>query len=174
MGSPGDLERNPGRRLIFRPSRIADIHHVAANIRPADREEIRAATGAPPLKELGIGYTESRPCLTAADSETDEAVVMFGVVPTSAEEFPRFGVIWLIATTDIVHYTTQFLRESKPRLAEVCRGYTIVGNLIDDRNALHALWLRWLGFSLIKKHPEHGVEKRPFTEFVKIVEDPNV
>lgn len=174
MGSSDGSEREGRQRLIVRPSRVSDIHLVAANIRGADRAEIKATTGEPPLKALGKGYTESRPCLTVALSDTDEPVAMFGVVPVPGQDFPRVGAIWLLGTPEINKHVTQFLRESKQRLAEVCQGYDIVGNLIDDRNTLHISWLEWLGFKLIKSHDSFGVEGRPFTEFVKIVEDPNV
>lgn len=175
MGSADGVEREPGRgKLIVRPARASDIRFIAANIRPADRAEIKASTGQPPLKELARGFVESRPCLTAAEEDGDEPVAMFGVVPVDACEYPRVGAIWLLGTPAINDHVTQFLRESRRRLDEVCRGYTIVGNVIDDRNSLHVTWLRWLGFKLIKNHPEYGVEGRPFTEFVKIVEDPHV
>ena len=175
MGSADGVERKSGRgKLIVRPSRASDIHFIAANIRPADRAEIKASTGEPPLKELGRGYIESRPCLTVANGETDEPVAMFGVVPIDTCDFPRVGAIWLLGTASINDHVTQFLRESRERLDEVCRGYTIVGNLIDNRNSLHIAWLRWLGFKLIKSHDSFGAEGRPFTEFAKIVENPNV
>lgn len=174
MGSPDGVERETRRRLTVRPARISDIHFVAANIRPADRAEIAASTGEPPLKELAGGYVESRPCLTIALSDTDEPVAMFGVVPVEGQDYPRVGVIWLLGTPAINSHVQQFLRESRARLADVCAGYDIVGNFIDDRNALHIAWLKWLGFKLIKNHPQYGAEQRPFTEFVKIVDNTHV
>jgi hypothetical protein len=99
---------------------------------------------------------------------------MFGVVPMNGNDFPRLGSVWLLGTPDINDHVTQFLRESRKRLDEVCQGYNIVGNFIDERNELHISWLRWLGFKLIKRHAEHGVEQRPFIEFVKVIENPHV
>jgi len=142
---------------------------MAPKLRKADLNEIQAGLGIHPLKALGVGFTESRPCLTAADSADDEPIAMFGVVPVGSEGTPRTGSIWLLGTDGIYPHKTQFLRESKARLAEVCAGYDVVGNFIDARNGLHIIWLKWLGFTLLRKIPHFGAEGREFIEFVKVV-----
>lgn len=171
MGSPGDSDSGTRRSgLVVRPAVISDVHKVAAALRQADRNEIQAGMAVPPLRALGLGYAESRPCLTIAEAEDDNPIAMFGVVPSKECETPRCGLIWLLGTDGINRHKTQFLRESAARLADVCKGYDVVGNVIDARNGLHIIWLRWLGFKLLKRHQHYGPEGREFIEFFKVIE----
>jgi hypothetical protein len=48
------------------------------------------------------------------------------------------------------------------------RSYTLIGNVIDERNRVHLRWLKWMGFTFVQRIPEYGVQHRPFLEFIKI------
>lgn len=92
---------------------------------------------------------------------------MWGVV----DQGEGVGRIWLLATDELVNdkqNALQFLRQAKPRLAEMLQRYEVLFNYADARNTVHVKWLRWMGFTFIAKHPNYGDEGRLFLEFVKV------
>ncbi|WP_217363646.1 hypothetical protein, partial [Marinobacterium sp. xm-v-242] len=78
------------------------------------------------------------------------------------------------ASNDIKAVHRQFLRESREQIKRLCEGYRLVFNFTDARNHVHHRWIKWSGFSIIKKHENFGVEQRPFLEFTRIVETQDV
>jgi hypothetical protein len=80
------------------------------------------------------------------------------------------GRIWLIGTDELVTkpLRSQFIRECPRYLAGMERMYKLLHNEIDERNTLHIRWLQWLGFTFIRRIPEHGVQRLPFWEFTKL------
>jgi len=61
-----------------------------------------------------------------------------------------------------------FLKESKAQLAKLHEQYPVLFNVVDARNEVHVRWLRYMGFTFIRKHPNWGPEGRLFYEFVRI------
>jgi hypothetical protein len=164
MGSPIQPEVNPLPNLLVRPSKLVDCESVADNIRPADRREVAAHLGLSPYDSLRGGVAISRPCYTVELS--GEPIAIFGVAPALDE---KVGIVWLLGTPKIETISTQFLRHSRKWLAFVGRDYEVLTNFIDARNTVHLRWLKWLGFSFVSRRAQHGVEKRPFYEFVRIL-----
>lgn len=62
---------------------------------------------------------------------------------------------------------SQFLRECRRYLAGMEQLYPVLFNLIDERNTVHMRWLRWMGFTFIRR-TTYGHEQRPFLEFIKL------
>jgi hypothetical protein len=92
---------------------------------------------------------------------------MWGVVPQRSD----VGAIWMLCTDDLVRdrlNSMRFLREAKVHLDQVQRRYKVLFNLADARNVVHIKWLRWMGFTFIASHPNHGTEGRLFYEFARI------
>ena len=61
-----------------------------------------------------------------------------------------------------------FLRQSRIELKKVHKEFPVLFNYIDARNTVHLRWLKFMGFTIIKKLEIFGYEGRPFYEFVKI------
>jgi hypothetical protein len=151
-----------------RPSAARDAIDMAPRLRVEDMAEIAAASGRPPVEALGEGFACSRPCFTVEYNGRPAA--MFGVVPSPDTEFPRLGVVWLLGTDAVRVFGRPFLRHSREWLVRACEGYDVVGNFVDERNTAHVRWLKWLGFTFLKRHEHFGRLGLPFMEFVKIMD----
>ena len=138
-----------------------DIPLVASEMRSEDVEEIRASGGHTPEEALRIGYRASEPCFTAELGGRPFA--MFGTGPHE----DKVGWIWLLGTDDIGTCPVSFLRWSKKMLPYLLQPYAMVWNLVDARNTVHIKWLRWLGFTLIRR-VNHGPQQLPFYEFARL------
>lgn len=138
---------------------------LAATMREADRVELAASSGSSPLEALEEGYVHSPKCMTILTDQGD-VVGIFGVAPNSMDRL--IGHPWMLASDHLDSIRMTFLRQSKMYLDGLGGGYQLLMNCCDKRNLVHIKWLRWLGFSFIKEHPEYGVGRVPFLEFVKI------
>jgi len=150
--------------LTSRLARPSDVPFMADRLRPEDTSEVYAAGGLSPLEALDAGLRHTPSCLSAVN-ERDEPVAMAGVVPSPD---PMVGYIWMLATTEIEKHPISFLRLGIKEATIWQSQYPILTNCVDERNELHIKWLRWMGFTFIRRHPEYGHEQRPFLEFVRI------
>lgn len=80
---------------------------------------------------------------------------------------PGLGIIWFVGTNAIDNHKAEFLRDSRHYIDELFTRYDVIGNLIDARNITHQRWLRWLGFSFLRKEAKWGAHSVPFYEFAK-------
>lgn len=110
--------------------------------------------------KCGVMYGESWTGLVDA-----LPVCVFGVIADPVN--PDVGHPWLLGTEDIKRVTTRFLKQSRLMVAEMSARYPILTCMVDERNALHIRWLKWLGFREISRTPEYGVGKLPFIQFQK-------
>lgn len=138
---------------------------LARDIRKEDERELADGAGHTPLEALEIGFVHSTKCLSIF-TDDDELVFICGIVPSTID--PLIAHPWLIATDRLDDMKKTFLKHSKEYLADLGEGFPLLMNCCDKRNTTHIRWLKWLGFSFIKEHPEAGVGKVPFLEFVKI------
>lgn len=151
------------RNSFVRPSTEADVEYLSEHMRKEDVEEV-VAGGFSPLLALRYGLDNSRPCLTGIDPTTGHPGLMAGSTPCST--FDGFGRVWLLGTPAIEENTITFLRHSKHLLGVLFADYTALYNYTYERNVVHHNWLRWLGFSFLRR-----VELTPnnhFYEFVKV------
>jgi len=150
---PLPLEFNGIRKTISE-----DIDYLAPRLRYEDKREILDSVGQNPYQALRDGFNNSQICLTIVDDK-DIPVGMFGV---GSE-----GNIWLLASPEIKRIRFSFLRESKKVVNLLNKKYQILWNYVDCRNNLHLRWLKWCGFSFLRKI-NYGVNQKPFYEFIKI------
>lgn len=140
---------------------MEDAHYIAANMRQDDRQECEAQLGLPPAFILpqAIG----RPNVWTWEEEG--VPVAIGGVDAS---IPSVGTVWMTSTDDIVKHRIKFLRElSKPMLELLHQDYPILTNMVDARNTLHIRWLRWLGFTVLRRIEKWGAHSVPFYEFAR-------
>jgi hypothetical protein len=152
-----------------RTARREDIPVLAENLREADVAEIKASSGKAPgdalYASLDLGGDTRVICL-----HDGTPVGIFGVVPITKD----LGGIWMVATNQFKSVQRQFLRECRTGITDLCQGYKAVFNCTDARNTVHHRWIKWSGFTIIKRHESYGVEQRPFLEFVRISEGHHV
>jgi len=149
-----------------RPSTVADVQTIAENMRTEDVDEIKAQSGNTPREGLFFCYFMSKPCVTIV-SRHGNPIGMWGVVPLDNTA----GRIWMLGCEAMLKDASDkynFLRESRKELAKLHGQYPLLTNVVDARNTVHVRWIRWMGFTFIKKHPQWGPEHRMFYEFVRI------
>lgn len=142
-----------------------DAEELQPRLRHADQQEIQAAFGVSLGSAIGFAHHhDGILCTICADS--DAVVGLFGAVPTC----DLSAAVWLVGSDALTTppLRRQFLVEGKLYLEALHRYRPLLWNYVDERNSLHIRWLKWMGFSFINRHPEYGVEKRPFLEFVKV------
>lgn len=146
------------------PAEEAHCYNLAPRLRSADVQEILAASGSEPLQCLLDGVTTSSPCFSIMHD--DVVMGMYGVVAMG----PTVGGVWLLGSQDLVTnpFRTEFIRKCRSYAADLFTGYEILGNYVDERNALHIRWLKWMGAHFIRRVPQYGVAQLPFLEFVMI------
>lgn len=146
-----------------RPATMDDVHYVAENMRKEDIEEAGAFMLSP-LTALTIGYNTSDVCyaLTAPDGEP---AAILGVAPNIA--YKRMGAIWLLGTPLIEKYPKTFIRNTKPALNEMFEktDYDAFFNYTYAENVLHHKWLKWTGFTFLRKVTLPPLHKE-FYEFI--------
>ena len=152
-----------------RPARWEDVPILAADLRSADIAEVRAVSGLGPKDAIAIGVRAGESYVACLPDTTPAFI--FGIIPIIPKEL---GAVWAVATNRFKEVQPQFLRESRAATAALCKPYRLTFNYTDARNGVHHRWIKWCGFTFIKRHEEYGVEKRPFLEFVRITEDHNV
>ncbi len=150
---------------LIRLATVTDAHKLATDLRPEDEAEILAMTGQDPLEALLHGVQHSDIPLAIEDEE-ERTIGLFGVV--TVQENPRVGTVWLLASPRLLTHWRKLARESKRWVESIQQHYDVLFNLVDERNTVHIRWLQWCGFTFIQRHPEFGVENRPFIEFVRI------
>lgn len=149
---------------FIRPATVFDALELAPTLRQEDASEIQAATGLCAAEVLVEGVLQSKPCFTLVSPTTGRVAALLGVNPVE----PEVGRVWLLGSGEIVSHSRQFLRNSRPITEELNRQYPVLFNYVDARNTVHIAWLKWCGFTFIRLIPEHGFERRPFYEFVRI------
>lgn len=148
-----------------RAAEWSDLPILAENMRPHDKAEIFASSGACPLDALTEGMKQGDTKVACLPNGIPAAI--FGVVPTPVS---GVGSIWMLATNQFKNISRQFLRECRGEIADLTEEYRLVFNLVDARNTIHIRWIKWAGFTIIKRHEHFGFEQRPFLEFVLITE----
>lgn len=138
--------------------RPGDECELSLRLRQADLREIEAATGQDPVDALREGAEQSVPSCTIID-HTGAIAGMFGATPT--------GRVWLLGSDALIQnpLRRQFLRECRRYVDAL--PYPLLHNVIDERNTVHVRWLKWMGFTFIRRLP-YGPQHLPFLEFVRI------
>tara|TARA_B100001248_G_scaffold151196_1_gene113600 strand:- start:4827 stop:5234 length:408 start_codon:yes stop_codon:yes gene_type:complete len=134
-------------------------------MRQEDKEEIFAYSGTLPKEQMFYCFFSSKPCMTMIGRKGN-IMGMYGVVPQS----PKVGRIWMLgheSMTSDYKDVRDFLRHSPIELQKFHCNYPLLYNYVDARNETHIKWIKWMGFSIIKKHATFGAEGRTFYEFVK-------
>lgn len=136
-------------RMTFRPATLEDALAVAANLRDADRAELAVSRPGEPLdKILAECFHDSRWC-TAVDVDGAIALV-YGVAPT-----PKLGIgaPWMLGTPRMHQADRDFIRACKPEVELMLASFSLLLNAVHRDNVVVLRWLKWLGFTVMDKHP---------------------
>lgn len=146
-----------------RKSTQEDVDYLATNLRREDAIEVLSSHGN--VKEaLQVGFDESEDCSTIIVSDTGEIAGIYGI----ARYDEMMGIPWLLTAPPIEKIWLPFLRRSRVWVEHMNDKYPILVNACDADYTKAINWLRFVGFTFIKKHDKWGVGDRPFLEFVRI------
>ena len=152
-------------KFTWRKSILSDVVELAANMRQEDKEEVLAYSGSSPQEALFYCFFNSKPCMTMVGRKGN-LMGMYGVVPCS----PKVGRIWMLGHKTMINDykdVRDFLKYSPIELQKFHCNYPLLYTYVDERNTTHIKWIKWMGFSIIKKHATFGAAGIPFYEFVK-------
>lgn len=149
----------------IRPATLDEVRYIAKNLRQPDREEILALTGAPPALMLPECFRASRATWTMYGFK-NQPVGHLGLQDVS--DHPNIGWVWMLCTSEIEQYPFHFLNKCRELLPVIHTFHPIVTNHVDERNTTHIRWLRWMGFSFLRRIARWGAESRPFIEFARL------
>ena len=153
-------------RVCVRPTQPTDASWLAPRLRTADRNEIDALAGIDHLEALQMAADASVIPFTIVDTQ-DHPIAMMGC--TRDVNIPWVGYIWLLGSNRIVDIRNTFLRQSRMWIPALGQPFKVLANVVDERNKTHIKWLRWIGFTFVKRHEHMGVQERPFYEFIRIL-----
>lgn len=119
------------------------VHHVAENLREADRVEASYINKALSPYEQVQSSADNSSVLLAGEAD-GQPVALAGVVRTDQDEV---GVAWMVTTDWVYDNATTFLRRSGQVLDEMydAGDWLTFVNLVHTSNVLHERWLTWLG-----------------------------
>ena len=150
-------------KVHVRQSIQDDVDYLCDNLRPEDRQEVLASHGST-REALQVGFDESEECWTIIVKDTGEIAGMYGL----AQYDDTLGVPWLLTSPAIKKVWLPFLRGSRKWVEEANNKYPLLTNAVDADYTVAINWLRFVGFTFIKKHEKWGVGNKPFLEFVRI------
>ena len=153
-------------RACVRPTQPTDASWLAPRLRTADKNEIDALVGLSHQEALQVSSGASVAPFTIVDAH-DLPIAMMGCHRDAS--IPWVGYIWLLGSNGITDIRIPFLRQSKLWLPVLGQPFRVLTNVVDERNKTHIKWLRWIGFTFVKRHEQMGVQKRPFYEFIRII-----
>lgn len=142
---------------LVRLAQESDIEDLEGRMRAADLVELKAH-GVQARSALRAGLVMSRPCFSI--EHKGRCIGMFGVTPEPVD--PQTGLVWLLGSDEIQDISRQFLRESRQWLERIGSQYELLTNVVHEDNHLHHKWLRFLGFTFIRR-------EKPFIEFARIL-----
>ena len=149
--------------FTIRKSNLSDLTYVCNHLRILDKIEAWYQTGQQPEEAVKLTYLAADRNLAIA-GDNDQPMGLCGVL--------KDGIIWMVATDELMSkrsYRIQLIREGRKWVDNLLKTYEVLYNYVYAENTSAIKWLKALGFTFIKLHPEYGHLKKPFYEFVRIV-----
>jgi hypothetical protein len=152
------------RKTSIRKTDLKDALWLAPRLRTEDLIELRSfCPNVPPVAALIDGIKLSDPCWTIL-GEDNKPIAIFGVAPLDT----NLGSVWLLGSGRIKDIQREFLRHSRFWIEELHSKYDVLTNYIYAENTVHLKWLKWLGFTIIRRVENFGSLSLPFYEFIRI------
>lgn len=146
----------------YRPAKILDIAELAPKIREQDKIEIFHSHGMTPAEGLKFSLERAQEANSIV-SDDGKIIGMFGV----GEFTPNIGIPWLLGTDELPKIAREFIPESRAWIDRVHAHYDVLFNFVYAGNTTSIRWLKWLGFSFIRRIDDFGVHPAPFIEFAR-------
>lgn len=146
-------------RVVIGPFDAFAAKSIAANMRPADVEELRAVNGCTPAAAMRAALT--LPGERWAAYVEDRAVAAFGVSLRAA--LGGRGVPWFLGTPEVDRLMLSATRAAHRFVSRWAAQHQLLENYVDGRNGKVMRWLRRLGFEVA---PSAGAALTPARHFM--------
>lgn len=144
------------------PTTVEHAKEFANIIRDEDKAEVIASHGGL-MEGLIQSILVSDFCETIMTPEGDIAGI-YGVCPLG----DGTASPWFLSSVHLPKVRLEFLRGGREWIERVNEIYPILTNCVDADYTVSINWLKFLGFTFIKRHENYGVNPKPFLEFVRI------
>jgi len=144
---------------------VEDADAIEPWLRPADYDELVAATGPDVLGQLreAVQLSYGRLGRMAFTAEHDgEIVALFGFVPKGQLSDTAFP--WMVGTAGLERIPGMLKRLTALYCGVTLAEYPLLVNYVDARNEVSIRWLKSVGFTLLAKE-RFGVAGLPFHRF---------
>lgn len=146
--------------LEFVPVTEGHIARIAADMRPADVEEVWASNHHTPLEALAKGWAVSD--FSAVVTHDGVPLVMLGVV--KGDILTGSGVVWLLGTNEALKHRRIFLEQTRGVLDELLSICPRLHNYVHTENKTSVRWLKHIGFTIEDAVP-YGPDGEMFHPF---------
>lgn len=146
----------------YRPAIILDCDDLAPRMRAQDAKEVWHSHGMTPFEALSFSFMRAVEANTII-SDDGEIIGMFGV----GQFAPNVGIPWLLASDGLPKVAKEFIPQSQQWIERVHERYDLLFNYVYANNTTSIRWLKWLGFSFIRKIDDFGTNPAPFIEFAR-------
>lgn len=147
--------------LIARQATEEDVLYLAPRLRKADLREAIATGYTDPVEALMAGLHSEDGCVVGTDKE-GTPIVIGGTAPSNE---PLLGYGWMMASDDLQTHWVHFLRNTSQWINHYRKHYRVLANMVHAENTLHIRWLRWAGFTFLRRIELNG---EGFYEFAKV------
>ncbi len=124
------------------------VERLAAEMRPADAQEVWLSHQHRPLEALQRSVSVSPWCVAAVDAEGPLA--MFGV---GSRLLSETGSPWMLGSVRLANYRREIARWSPDVVRHMRSGYSTLENRVLAANVASVRWLSWCGFTLEEPAP---------------------
>lgn len=126
---------------------------LAPKLRPADREEVRAASGRTPLAALAFAVEHSVDAHALHVNGHVAALLGLGLMPCDGTTEP-IGVPWFLGSRDVYQLShRQWLYFGHSQLERWFVWVSLMRNFVHANNRDSCRWLKHLGFTLLPPQP---------------------
>lgn len=144
------------------PTTVEHVKKFVEIIREEDKAEVIASHGSV-LDAVMQSVLHSDFCETIMTSN-DEIAGIYGVCPLGNGEASP----WFLSSVHLPKVKIEFLRGGREWIERVNEVYPVLTNYVDADYKISIDWLRFMGFTFIKRVENYGVNPKPFLEFVRI------
>jgi hypothetical protein len=137
-----------------RPPRPGDAQALAAAMRPADVDEVRAVRGAGCDLAAAVQEAIDASACCWAIEVGGELALIAGVVPVSM--LGDMGVAWALGTPVVDQQRRALSRRAPAYIDRMLAAFPHLVNAVDERNVRAVRWLRRAGFTLHAPVPGPG------------------
>lgn len=156
-------------RIVFRDARAEDAAVLAADLREADLQELRAMHGDWASIEVVLADGIARSSGTCWAAFLGDQMLMLGGAAPGAQGVLSIdqGVPWMLASDAMARRGGALTAAARRYLALMHARYPFLANYVDARHAASIRWLKRLGFTVADQAMPAGPYGMPFHSFWK-------